>query len=116
MSSPESVGHVSNVTKLRGRGRDLDDIDLALQFDPLTSAWQSMGESGQAKMKETETEIMAVLEEIGKAPIGTIARTLGKDFSNTRRSLMALWTKGKIKKEMIENKAFYFLSCQPPEK
>jgi hypothetical protein len=33
---------------LKGRGRDLDDIDLALQFDPLTCAWQSLGESGQA--------------------------------------------------------------------
>ncbi len=101
---------------LKGRGRDLDDIDLALQFDPLTCAWQSLGETGQARSRETDDEIMAVLEEIGKAPIGTIAKTLGKDFSNTRRSLIALWTKGKVKKEMIENKAFYYLSGQPDGK
>ncbi len=29
---------------LKGRGRDLDDVDEALQFDPLTCAWQSLGE------------------------------------------------------------------------
>jgi hypothetical protein len=39
---------------LKGRGRDLTDIDLALQFDPLTCVWQSLGETAVAKSLETE--------------------------------------------------------------
>ena len=94
---------------LKGRGRDLSDIDLALQFDPLTCAWQSLGESGEAKNKEREIEILAALEDLGKSQAHTIARTLGKDYSNTHKVLSSLWTSGKIKKDQIEGKSFYFL-------
>ncbi len=98
---------------LKGRGRDLDDVDEALQFDPLTCAWQSLGDSSQARSKETETEILTALTDLGKAQAHTIARTLGKDYSNTHKLIAALWTAGKVKKEVIEGKTFYFL---PPEK
>jgi hypothetical protein len=101
---------------LKGRGRDLDDIDLALQFDPLTCAWQSLGESGQARLRESEEEILAVLEENGKATVGTIAKTISKDFSNTRRNLLNLWVKGKVRKEEIENKTFYYVPALQAEK
>jgi DNA-binding MarR family transcriptional regulator len=87
----------------------LSDIDLALQFDPLTCAWQSLGESGQAKNKERENDILDLLAETGKAQAVSIAKTLGKDYSNTHKLLASLWTAGKIKKEMIEGKTFYFL-------
>lgn len=99
---------------LKGRGRDLDDIDLALQFDPLTCAWQSLGETSEAKNTELENEIIAVLEEFGKTTIATIAKTVGKDFSNTRRKLMSMWTSGKVKKEEIENKMYYCLPARSP--
>ena len=98
---------------LKGRGRDLDDIDLALQFDPVTCAWQSLGETGQARNTEAENEILDVLADLGKAQSRSIAKTLGKDYSNTHKRIAALWTAGKIKKEIIEGSTFYFL---PKEK
>jgi hypothetical protein len=94
---------------LKGRGRDLDDIDLALEFDPLTNCWQSQGGSGEAKLRETEEEILAVLEEMGKAQAHTIAKTIGKDYANTRKRVAALWAAGKIEKIVVEEKSFYFL-------
>ena len=94
---------------LKGRGRDLDDIDLALEFDPLTSAWQSLGETGEARNRETRAEILDALADLGKVQAHTIAKTLGKDYSNTHKLIAALWTTGKIKKEAIEGKTFYFL-------
>jgi hypothetical protein len=35
---------------------------------------------------------------------------------HTRRSVIALWTKGKTKEEMIKNKVFYYLPDQLAEK
>ena len=101
---------------LKGRGRDLDDVDQALEFDPLTCAWQSLGETGAVKIKESEEEILAVLGDLGKAQSHTIAKTLGKDFSNTHKRLATLWTAGKIKKEIIEEKTFYFLPMNKEDK
>lgn len=101
---------------LKGRGRDLSDIDLALTFDELTCAWQSLGESGEVKVKENEQEILDALAELGKATVGTIAKTINKDFSNTRKYVRTLWVNGKIRKEEIENKTFYFLPGPQAEK
>jgi hypothetical protein len=94
---------------LKGRARDLEDIDLALEFDPLTCCWQSLGESGEVQVRQSEQEILHALEDLGKATVSTIARMINKDFSNTRRRVAELWAKGKIKKELIENKSFYYL-------
>jgi hypothetical protein len=93
---------------LKGRGRDLSDIDLALQFDPVTCCWQSLGESGAAKNRETQQEVLAVLADLGKAQAHTISKTLGKDYSNTHKIIASLWIAGKVKKEMIEGKTFYY--------
>jgi hypothetical protein len=100
---------------LKGRGRDLDDVDLALTFDPITCAWQSLGDSTNAKSKELENEITSVLEELGKATIATISKTISRDFSNSRRKLISMWTDGKVKKEEIEGKLYYFLPARQTE-
>jgi hypothetical protein len=34
---------------------------------------------------------------------------VGKDYANTHKIIVSLWTAGKIKKEVIEWKTFYFL-------
>ena len=94
---------------LKGRGRDLDDIDLALEFDQQTCCWQCLGETSEVKMAESENDILAVLSNVDKAQVQTIARILGKDYGNTYRRIAALWAAGKIKKEIVEGKTYYFL-------
>jgi len=91
-------------------------VDEALQFDPLTCAWQSLGNTEQVKKNEADEELLGALEDIGKATIATISKTIGKDFSNTRRRLLGLWTGGKIRREEIENKTYYFLPRKETEK
>jgi hypothetical protein len=49
-------------------------VQVALGFDPLTNARQSMGESGQARNRESEEEILAVLDEVGKAQCTALPR------------------------------------------
>jgi hypothetical protein len=77
--------------------------------DPLTCAWQSLGESGQARSRETETEILDALADLGKVQAHTIAKNLGKDYANARKRVAALWTAGRIKKDVIEGKTYYYL-------
>ena len=81
----------------------------ALLYDPLTCAWQVSRDSSEAKNKERELDILSALEDLGKVPAHTIAKSLGKDYSNTHKVLSSLWTAGKIKKEIIEGKSIYFL-------
>ena len=37
---------------LKGHGKDIDDIDLALTFDGITGAWQSKGNAGRSRTTE----------------------------------------------------------------
>jgi hypothetical protein len=83
-------------------GRDLDDIDLTIEFDPVTCAWQSLGETNDVRLSEEEGEIILTLKDLGKSKVSTIAKEIHKDRSNTSRRCAALWVKGKVKKEEIE--------------
>ena len=77
---------------------------------------KSNGDASEAKVKESEEEILSVLEETGKATIATIAKTVSKDFSNTRKRILSLWAKDKLHKEDIEGKTYYFLPGMRTEK
>jgi hypothetical protein len=92
--------------------RDLDDIDLALQFDPLTCAWQSLGETGEVRISEEEEEILLALKDLGKAKVSSIAREIHKDRGNTSRRCTSLWVRGKISKEDIEGATYYYVPTQ----
>ncbi len=51
-----------------------------------------------------------MLDDLGKPPFAHDCKDhFGKDFQNTHKRLIRLWTAGKIKKEEIEGKTFYFL-------
>ncbi len=73
--------------KLLGRGRDIDEVDLALQWDPETWCWQSEGDTGELKITEQRRELIDVLETIGKSQIGDIAKAIGKNKGNIYGSL-----------------------------
>jgi hypothetical protein len=97
---------------LQGRGRDFDDIDLTIEFDPLTCAWQLVGTTSDVRLSEDEAEILDALQELGKAKVSTIAKAINKDRSNTSKRCASLWTKGKVRKEEIEGATFYYLPTQ----
>lgn len=98
--------------QLLGRGRDFDDIDLTIEFDPLTCAWQLVGETGQVRMTEKEEEILDAMQDMGKAKVSTIAAAIHEQRTNTDTRLKSLWSKGKVRKEVIENVTYYYLPIQ----
>ena len=93
--------------KLLGRGRDIDEIDLVLNWDPLLWCWQSDGNAGELSRTERQDEILAALETIGKAQIGEIAKSIGKNKGNIYGSLQDLFNKGLIRREVIGKNVYY---------
>ena len=93
--------------KLLGRGRDIDEIDLALQWDPDLWCWQSNGNNDQLRMTEQEASVLDALAVFGKARMIDIAKATGVNKGNVYRILQTLWTKGRIHKEEIGGDVFY---------
>ncbi len=92
---------------LRGRGRDLEDIDLLLRWDAMTCCWQCEGQAGDVKMTEERLEILDALESIGKSQAPAIARYLGKDRSNIAHQLNDLYSSQKVRREVNGNNVYY---------
>jgi hypothetical protein len=46
---------------LYGRGRDIDDIDVAMSFDKTTGRWAVIGDAQEVRRSESRTSILAVL-------------------------------------------------------
>jgi hypothetical protein len=56
------LGRDGQGVTLNGRGRDLDDIEVALSFDKTTGRWTILGEAQDVRQSETRKRILAVLE------------------------------------------------------
>jgi replicative DNA helicase len=92
---------------LRGRGRDTEDIDLLLSWDPDSCAWQCDGQSGAIKMTEERQEILDALDDLGKSQAPAVAKYLGKDRSNVAHKLNDLVASHKVRREVNGNQVLY---------
>ncbi len=100
-------------SRLKGRGRDLEDIDLTMEFDPSTVCWQLVGRTSDLVRTESEADILEVLRLMGRTGSAEIARVLEKDRRNTNRRLAALWTQGKCKRDLVDGQFLYYLDGTP---
>lgn len=97
---------------LRGRGKDIEEIDLMLAFDKLTGSWQCQGNASEIAMTESRNEIIEYLKEAGKSQLPRIHKALGGDRGNLYRKIQDLVNAGRIRKERIEGRAYYELIQQ----
>jgi DNA invertase Pin-like site-specific DNA recombinase len=81
---------------LKVTGRDIDERELAVQFDGSTSCWWYVGEVDRPVRTEAEELAYKALEELGEADAGTLARELGKHRVTVREMLRRLETKGYV--------------------
>lgn len=79
--------------KLMIIGRDQDDVDLAIEFDPVTLSWQSLGDTRSVFQQN-------ILDAIKKGHSTTkeIAEYLDADSGNVSKAISILLANGKIKK------------------
>ena len=84
---------------LYGRGRDLQEIESAVKFDPATGIWSLLGEAAEVHRSAARNKVMAALQEAVE-PIGPaeIAAVTGMAAGSVRRIVGKMVAKGEIEK------------------
>jgi len=84
---------------LKATGRDIDERELAVDFDRNTGSWQLLGTASGIKADTLQASILEALDEMGGKTTATkLAGWLGRDRSNLRKELLELVNKGVIKR------------------
>ena len=94
--------------------RDLEDIDLPMEFDRLTLTWQPVDAEEEAQEQErqqTEAQeaVLEVVRQLGKASTKMVTDELGGNSGTIWRQLNTLWKRGQLQKEAIGKSFYYFL-------
>jgi len=84
-------------------GRDLDETEMALEWDALTCCWQLLGEAGEVRKDTVQAEVIDAirdLEDMGELPTTTrIAQHVGRNKGNVSRQLAELVRGGHVLKD-----------------
>ena len=85
---------------LYGRGRDLEEIETAMQFDKETGAWSIVGAAWQVADTIERREIQEVLgRSVDPMSPTEIAALVGKSRQNVQKMLAKMYTEGKVMKQ-----------------
>lgn len=80
---------------LKVSGRDVDDQELAINFDRDLFSWQLLGTAAGVKSESVQSNILTAIKELGgKATVAKVAEWLKKDRSNTHKEMTELVNKG----------------------
>lgn len=84
---------------LYGRGRDLEEVETAMQFDPTTGRWSVLGDAATLARTHEQQEILEVLARAA-APMSPseVAIALNKKRPNIQHMLGKLYDAGKVTK------------------
>jgi hypothetical protein len=84
---------------LKVTGRDLEEREIALQWDAALFSWQCLGDAQEVAKGTVQQQILETLAALGgQATMTELAEALGKPTSNVSRELQELVTKGKVKR------------------
>jgi hypothetical protein len=84
---------------LYGRGRDLEEIETALQFDNETGTWSILGEAWQVADTIERRVIQEVLgRSVGPMTPSEVAAAVGKSRQNVQKMLAKMYADGKVEK------------------
>ncbi len=73
-------------------GREIDEVDWALQFDKDTGLWLKIGDGAEYRRSKEQTAIIHALRDDGPMTPTEISRTLGKNLS-TIKTMIGRMTK-----------------------
>jgi hypothetical protein len=84
---------------LYGRGRDLEEVETALQFDKQTGAWSILGEAWHVADTIERREIQEVLgRSVDPMTPTELAAAVGKSRQNVQKMLTKMYADGKVEK------------------
>lgn len=82
-------------------GRDVEESELALLWDGLTSSWQARGDAREIAAEEADGEVLDALRTLGgQADAGAVGRELGKARVTARRTLERLTARGTLQRRV----------------
>jgi DNA-binding MarR family transcriptional regulator len=82
------LNRTSSGTTLHGRGRDIEDIEKAVQFDQGTCTWTVLGEASSVRYSGERAAVLAALREAGEPMSPTdVAAITGMKVANVRKLL-----------------------------
>jgi hypothetical protein len=84
----ENTGGASTRATLYGRGRDIPEIETALEFSDENCRWRALGEAWQVADTVEQQEILDLLHDAGEPlRLAEIAEALGKSKPNVAKML-----------------------------
>lgn len=87
-------------TVLYGRGRDIEEIETAFEFNRDIGTWAVVGAAADLAKTDERQEIREVLEDAGKAlNAREVSDLLGKSYDAVRKTLTRMAHAGEIEKE-----------------
>lgn len=84
---------VQREAHLKTTGRDVDELDLLINFDAETGTWQLVGNANE-QLLSLERAILRLLHDDGAKGTNELAETLEEDPSKISKTLTALSSKG----------------------
>lgn len=84
---------------LYGRGRDIEEIESALQFDKISCRWSVLGEASEVRISAERRDVLDALRE-AEEPLspGKIAEAIGKKRNAVDQILRSMSAAGQIKR------------------
>ncbi|MDH7489138.1 MAG: AAA family ATPase [Anaerolineae bacterium] len=79
---------------LRIAGRDVDEQELALEFDSLTGCWQLLGDAREVASRSAQEEILGILQSLREADASLVAKEAGLARPTARKHLERLCDQG----------------------
>ena len=84
---------------LYGRGRDIEDIDMAVEFDRQSCRWRPLGDAAEVRRSDERKAILAALAKAeGPLSPGEVAKLLGRSRDAVQQTLGRMVRDGEIAK------------------
>jgi hypothetical protein len=83
---------------LKVSGRDIDDKELALQWDPELFAWQYLGDAKEHVQGEKMREILEAIATLGQATHREVMEATGQDKGNSFKRIQDLLNRGQLRR------------------
>jgi biotin operon repressor len=81
---------------LYGRGRDIDEIEEAMQFEPMTGHWTILGEVADVRKSEARWSIIDALRTEGEMSVNNLAAATGMERNNVDQLLHKMKQSGEV--------------------
>lgn len=101
---------------LKVTGRDVEEQELAVNFDRELFCWQLVGDAGAVRTDTVQAGILEALDELGgESTAAKIAQWLGRDRSNVRKELLELMHKNAVIRTGKEGREVKYKRVKPSD-